>query len=137
MQTPAQIVPLSSTAAAATAAAAVPDEFARLASMIGQQISLPSDDVFVQYTQSRLLGGLDTTAIVISSRSDRSLVQKAFLALATTFFGLDHREKNLISQGFRRYGNALRSVHQALGDQSRYRSLDLLESISVMALFEV
>jgi hypothetical protein len=65
------------------------------------------------------------------------LVEKSFLALSTVFFGLDHHEKSVVNRGFRRYGNALGLVRQALGDQSRYQSFDLLESIIIMALFEV
>lgn len=131
MQTPAQIIPSSLSTITA------PEDITRFAPLISRQISLPSDDIFVQYTRSRLLRGIDVTDPVVSSTAERVLVEKSFLALATTFFGLDHHEKSVISRGFRRYGNALGFVHQALGDQSQYRSFDLLESIIIMALFEV
>jgi hypothetical protein len=116
---------------------AAPDRFTRFASLIGRQISSPPDDIFVQYTRSRLLRGVNATDPVVPPTVERVLVEKSFLALSTVFFGLDHHEKSVVNRGFRRYGNALGLVRQALGDQSRYQSFDLLESIIIMALFEV
>ncbi|CRG87048.1 hypothetical protein PISL3812_04062 [Talaromyces islandicus] len=106
-------------------------------SLFNTHIPLFSDDIFVEYTKARLLQGPQVVNIVLPSGIDRSLFNKAFLALATTFFGVEHKEKGILSQGLLQYGDALSDVHKALGDPSRRNSYDLLESIAVMTLFEV
>jgi hypothetical protein len=100
-------------------------------------IPLNLDDVFLEYTRSKLFQGPNRVSVVFPAHVDRSLVTQSFLALSTTFFGLEHKEKNLVSQGFQRYGFALENIHRALADPSRRASFDLLESIVVMSVFEV
>ncbi|KAK9369815.1 hypothetical protein V1509DRAFT_638497 [Lipomyces kononenkoae] len=104
--------------------------------LLALHIPLFSDDIFVEYTRARLLQSTDFHNIILPSTVDRTLVQRAFLALATTFFGVEHKEKQLVSQGFHRYGDALKHVRQALSGPACYVSFDLLESIVVMSLFE-
>ena len=100
-------------------------------------VSISSDDVFAEYTRSQILQHMESNAFVLPSTEDRSLVQKAFLALSTTFFGMEHKEKQLITRGFRHYGVALKHIRQALDDPCRVTSFDLIESILTMSLFEV
>lgn len=114
-----------------------PDGLATASSLFRTHIPLFSDDIFVQYITARLLQGPQIAEIALPPGMDRSLFNKAFLALATTFFGVEHKEKTVLTRGLLRYGDALKHVHQALGDPSRHQSYDLLESISVMTLFEV
>lgn len=106
-------------------------------SLFDTHIPLFSDDIFVEYTRARLLQGPQVPEIILPSRMDRSLFNKAFMALATTFFGVEHKEKSVLSQGLLQYGDALSNVHQALGDPLRYHSYDLIDSITTMTLFEV
>ncbi|EED14757.1 conserved hypothetical protein [Talaromyces stipitatus ATCC 10500] len=103
---------------------------------IEPRISLNYNDVFMEYTRSKLFRGLDSEDLVLPPNLDQGLVSKAFLALCTTFFGVEHKEQQLISRGFHQYGHALERVHGALGDPSRRASFDLLKSIAVMSLFE-
>lgn len=110
---------------------------ASASSLFNTHIPLFSDDIFVEYTRSRLLQGPQIIEISLPSGMDRSLFNKAFLALATTFFGVEHKDKGVLNQGLLQYGDALNNVHKALGDSSRHQSYDLLESITVMTLFEV
>jgi hypothetical protein len=95
------------------------------------------DDVFIQYTRSKIFGGLNVEESANPEEEDRTSMNTAFLALSTTFFGIEHKENRLVSRGFHQYGKSLEYVHEALGDPTRYRSLDLLESIATMSLFEV
>lgn len=99
------------------------------------------NDVFIQYTRSKLFGGLNSDQVAgpedEAEYDDRAEMNKAFLALSTTFFGIEHKENRLVNRGFHQYGQSLEYVHGALGDPSRYMSLDLLESIATMSLFEV
>lgn len=105
------------------------------------QMPLDFNDVFIQYTSSKLFGGLNLEEVAVpeheTQHEDRTQMNKAFLALSTTFFGIEHKENRLVSRGFHQYGQSLEYVHEALGDPSRYGSLDLLESIATMSLFEV
>lgn len=102
---------------------------------------LNSNYVFIQYTRSKQFSGLNSDEVAPPEHGpeheDRTQINKAFLALSTTFFGIEHKENRLVSRGFHQYGQSLEYVHGALEDPSRYRSLDLLESIVTMALFEV
>ncbi|KAH8697589.1 hypothetical protein BGW36DRAFT_295630 [Talaromyces proteolyticus] len=129
---------LDSNISATTRSALLPiKEFVRSDWTLGAHLPICTDDIFVEYTRSRLLQGQEVDdPVVLPSTVDRPLVQKSFLALSTTFFGLEHKEKELVSQGFRRYGVALEYLRQAVGDPSRYTSFDLIESIMVMSLFE-
>jgi hypothetical protein len=106
-------------------------------SIFDTHIPLLSDDIFVEYTKARLLQGPQVVDIILPSGMDRSLFNKAFMALATTFFGVEHKEKSVLSQGLLQYGDALSNVHHALGDPSRHQTYDLFESIAIMTLFEV
>lgn len=105
------------------------------------QMPLNLNDVFIQYTRSKLFAGLNSDEVATPEHEpeheDRTQMNKAFLALSTTFFGIEHKENRLVSRGFHQYGQSLEYVHAALCDPTRYRSLDLLESIVTMALFEV
>lgn len=116
-------------------------EFTFVTELLTHPMPLDFNDVFIQYTRSKLFGGLNSDEVAAApdpeaGHEDRALMNKAFLALSTTFFGIEHKENRLVSRGFYQYGQSLEYVHGALGDPSRYRSLDLLESIATMSLFE-
>ncbi|OKL55820.1 hypothetical protein UA08_08815 [Talaromyces atroroseus] len=111
-------------------------ELAETGWLTALHIPLNLDDVFLQYTRSKLFQGSNRVDVVLPAHVDRSLMTKAFLALCTTFFGLEHKEKGVIRQGFQRYGHALEHIHRALEDPVRCASFDLLESIAVMSVFE-
>jgi hypothetical protein len=113
-------------------------EFTFVTHLLTTPMPLNFNDVFIQYTRSKLFGGLNSEEVAAPPENeDRTQMNKAFLALSTTFFGIEHKENRLVSRGFHQYGQSLEYVHEALGDPTTYRSLDLLESIATMSLFEV
>jgi hypothetical protein len=101
------------------------------------KITIPSDDNFVNYTLANLLRSIDHMDQIAIPGVDRMLADQCFLALATSYFGNEHHEKSLIERGFRRYGRALKRLNEALCVESKSKTYDVLESVSVMALFEV
>lgn len=101
------------------------------------QMPFDFDEVFIEYTRDRLLRGPNVTAIDLPMDVDRTLMIKAFLALSTTYYGIEHKDRRIVNQGMQRYSHALEHVHRALSDASRNTSFDVLESIGVMSLFEV
>lgn len=114
-----------------------PSSLPKTRSLTSVHLPLNLDGVFVEFTRSRLLQGWNAANIVLPAHVDRRLVLKTFLALSTTFFGMEHNEKSVIYQGLQRYGHALEDIHRALEDPSRCVSFDLLESLTVLLLFEV
>lgn len=98
-------------------------------------IKLPinPDEVFVTYTNDRLLKGSGTPS---REREDRVLASQCFLALATSYFAHDHHQTQLVEKGYSRYGAALSKLHAALSDEQRRASYDILEAVMLMCLFE-
>lgn len=101
----------------------------------GATICTPVDEIYVTYTLTHLLRGVDEEDP--SQGVQRTLSDQCFMALATTYFGTQHQEKSVFEHGLQRYGKALKDVNMALGDPGRVIGYDLLESVVVMALFEV
>ncbi|UKZ57912.1 hypothetical protein TrVGV298_011773 [Trichoderma virens] len=92
------------------------------------------DQIFVTYTISQLLkGGGDANSIPGSSGG---LAKQCLVALSTTYFGIAHMEQEILRSGMSKYGRSLRKLNQMLGDQNASRTLDVLEAIMIMALFE-
>lgn len=102
---------------------------------LGAIICTPVDEVYIAYTLTHLLRGVDEDVPVQGVQ--RNLYNKCFTALATTYFGTQHREKSIFEHGLQRYGRALRDVNTTLGDRAKAMSFDTLESVVVMAVFEV
>lgn len=102
---------------------------------LGATICTPVDDIYVAYTMTHLLRGADEAARLRGV--ERPLSDKCFIALATTYFGTQHHEKIISEYGLQRYGRALKDVNRALGDERRVVGYDLMESVVIMALFEV
>ncbi|QYT05891.1 Zn(2)-C6 fungal-type domain-containing protein [Trichoderma simmonsii] len=95
---------------------------------------MPHEDIFVTYTVSQLLeDGADVSSMPGSSGG---LAKQCLVALSTTYFGIAHMEKEILRRGMSKYGKSLRTLNQRLGDQSASRTLDVLQSIMIMALFE-
>lgn len=101
----------------------------------GATICTLVDEIYVSYTLTHLLRGVDEETP--SQGVQRTLSNQCFMALATTYFGTQHQEKSIFEHGLQRYGKALKNVNMALGDPGRVIGYDLLESVVVMALFEV
>ncbi|KAL7913607.1 hypothetical protein GGI35DRAFT_217089 [Trichoderma velutinum] len=92
------------------------------------------EDIFITYTISQLLkDGADASPMPGSSGG---LAKQCLVALSTTYFGIAHMEQEILRRGMSKYGKSLRILNQRLGDQSASRTLDVLESIMIMALFE-
>ncbi|KAL7931209.1 hypothetical protein V8C35DRAFT_119574 [Trichoderma chlorosporum] len=91
------------------------------------------DEIFITYTMSQLLKGGDATTIPGSSGG---LAEQCLVALSTTYFGIAHKERDILRHGMSKYGSSLWTLNQMLGDQSASCTLDVLEAIMIMALFE-
>lgn len=90
----------------------------------------------MNYTLAHLFKGneqVDPTALYV----ERALSDQCFPALATSYFGSEHREKAVLEQGLQRYGSALKDLNTALGDLERCKTYDVLEAVTLMSLFEV
>ncbi|KAF2033009.1 hypothetical protein EK21DRAFT_98575 [Setomelanomma holmii] len=101
---------------------------------VATTLSIPHDAVYISYTHTHLLDGNE--AIVLRPSIDRSITSECFLALSTTYFGIKHRQKWIVTCGLSRYGGAIRSVHEALAKDDASRSFDVLEAVMIMAVIE-
>jgi hypothetical protein len=99
-------------------------------------VCMPVDDIYVSYTLTHLLRGQENMEPILKGL-DRTLSDKCFLALATTYYGATHHEKVVSESGLQRYSGALKELNQALRVGKRVGSYDLLESVIIMTLFEV
>ena len=102
---------------------------------IPKPLTVPHDDMYQAFTRSHLLTGVE--AISVDPGIDRVITGKCFLALSTTYFGIKHHEKAVVTQGLSRYSTALQTVHEALIDEAASRSFDLLEAVMIMQVIEV
>lgn len=98
--------------------------------------AVPYDEIFLGYYRSRVLQGPDAEEIV-THETDRNLSNASELALATTFFGAEHRDGHLFQHGLRRYSRVLEQLNAALSDPIQSLSYDLLEAVVTLSLFEV
>jgi hypothetical protein len=101
------------------------------------KITISSDDIFVNYTLAHLLKGSDQVNQIVVPGIDTTLSDQCFLALSTSYFGSKHGEHALVERGLQRYGSALKKLHEALADATKCITYDVVESVIVMALFEV
>ncbi|USP74654.1 hypothetical protein yc1106_01928 [Curvularia clavata] len=101
---------------------------------IMKPLTVPHDDLYQAFTHSQLITGVET--FTIDPGIDRSITAECFLALSTTYFGMKHHEKTVITQGLSRYSAALQTVHKALADENASRSFDVLEAVMIIAVVE-
>lgn len=94
------------------------------------------NDIFITFTLSQLLRPIGGDAAAAPGTSG-GLAEECFIALSTTYFGIAHMERDILRQGMYRYGRSLNTLNQMLGDQGASRTLDVLEAIMIMAVFEV
>jgi len=87
------------------------------------------------YTNSRLFHGV--WSAVVPDEEGQPLTNTCLVALSTTFFGLEHRDNLTIKDGLSVYTTALRTLNQSLSDPFQSRTLDTLQSVIVMTLFEL
>lgn len=102
----------------------------------GSRILPPEDTIFLSYTHANLMDGREHYASLALEPNKGQLALKCYLALSTTYFGVEHRQPVLVRRGLNQYGKALTELNLALGNSSRCLSYDLLESVVVMAIFE-
>ena len=99
-------------------------------------LSVLQDDIFISYTLTRLLGSPDQEAVNVTG-AGRSLTEVCFLALSTTYFGVEHGERSVVQRGLQQYSHALKLLNQALGNASRHSASDVLDAVTVVTLYEV
>lgn len=98
-------------------------------------LKINPDELFTTYTSARLTRGFAAahpSAVLI----DRRLADECFLALSTSYFAHDHKEKHLVERGLKRYGAALSKLHATIAKPECLGSYDILEAVLLMALFE-
>ncbi|KAH8646880.1 hypothetical protein BX600DRAFT_390305 [Xylariales sp. PMI_506] len=100
----------------------------------GHRLSIPYEELFLMYTRLNLLHGEEE--LTHHPGLPHGLTRRTFLALSTTYFGIEHQENRLVQSGLTKYGQALGAVSQALADPSTHKTYDLLLSIFIMSLFE-
>ncbi|KAK0369429.1 hypothetical protein CLIM01_13210 [Colletotrichum limetticola] len=115
----------------------VPRKNEIIPTQIGKQyLTLGSmDDVYASYAMNHLLH--ESEEVVVNPDINRTLTNKCFVALSTTIFGIDKKEPHVLQHGLYRYGTALKALNRALSDPRESRSFDVLEAITVMAVFEM
>jgi hypothetical protein len=98
---------------------------------------------FISYLVARIDGPMETicrSQLAPSSHGD-SLQQmarkQAFVALATTFFGLAHAQPSLVHYGRQLYLQALNMVNTALGNCGSTEVSEALSSVVALCLHEV
>ncbi|KAF2665108.1 hypothetical protein BT63DRAFT_85356 [Microthyrium microscopicum] len=101
------------------------------------KVAMPTDDLFVSYTLAHLLRGSYQLDDIYVPEVDRVLSDTCFLALATSYFGNDHREQAVVQRGVRRYSSALKGLNEALHDDSKSRTYDVLKAVLLMATYEM
>ena len=110
---------------------------AQTESLLGITLGIPREEILVRYANTHLVFPNDLDKIVLEPAMSTGLTRQTFLALATTFFGTEQKDGTLVQQGLRQYSYAISRLNQALGDPKQYPTLDLLQSIVIMAMFEV
>ena len=105
-------------------------------SVLRLHVSVPPNELFLNFARARLFQGPDAEEI-ISPEMDNSLTEASFLALATIYFGAEHKNISLTERGLHRYSHAIEQINRALSDPVRRLSLDLLGAIVTMSLLEV
>jgi hypothetical protein len=75
-----------------------------------------------------------------SSQADsmqRLATRQAFLALATTFFGVGHSQIPLVNDGSRLYGQALQMLNKTISDISPNGVTEAITSVIALCFYEV
>ncbi|KAK0753792.1 hypothetical protein B0T18DRAFT_337614 [Schizothecium vesticola] len=104
-------------------------------------------DVYICYTQSHLLrGGLIVSAITDTKAADlvplgtavasRQVSHQAIMSLATTLFGVQHRQADITRQGYAMHGVALRQLNQMLSDGTRHARDEVIMAVAALAISE-
>jgi hypothetical protein len=105
-----------------------------------------ADDIYITYTRTHLLQGeasahhaldLSDKPAHISKIFQEGLPVRSFLAAATTYFGRQTQQVDIMQKGLQRYGRALSDLNKALADEDMSRSLEVLDSVITMAFYEV
>ncbi|KAH8690857.1 hypothetical protein BGW36DRAFT_305965, partial [Talaromyces proteolyticus] len=104
-------------------------------SLLGAELSVSQDDMFVNYTRANLLHNIESNSIWVPE-IDRKLGDASLLALATIFFGTEHRDSALIQRGLQKYSFTIEELNAALRDSTHCYSSDLFDAILTMALLE-
>lgn len=105
-------------------------------SLLGADVCISHDDLFVNYTRANLLHNIESDTLG-ALETDCKLSDTSLLALATIFFGTEHRDSAVIQRGLQRYNSTIEEINTALGDSSYLYSPDLFNAILTMCLLEV
>ena len=102
------------------------------------------EDVYVRYTHSRILnGGPEISGTGLADILGRfggeeyAVAKKCVMSLATTYYGHQHRNTEIIRSGSQLYGQALKELNAALRDPIRSKSSEVTTSIILLGLYEV
>jgi hypothetical protein len=102
-------------------------------------LTIPQNELFLNYTRTNLLQ--DLVADDVEARSipgiDHRLGDASFLALATIFFGTEHRDTAVVRCGLREYSAVIQEINSALADGVKCQSSDVFDAIVTMVSLEV
>ena len=102
--------------------------------------------MYITYTRKYLLSGANGPPQMqnpyaipgLSSTSENPpLTEKCLRSLSLCFFGNEHGLWDLTTQGMQLYGVALKELNEALSDPERVQSIEVLESVMLLSLYEV
>lgn len=93
---------------------------------------------YQHYTYKHLFGsGFDGSSMPAEYALYGDLSKRSYIALSTYFFGNEHGDRAIIAHGLKLYGNAIKDLNGALGDQNRRRSFDVFGAVELLSTFEV
>lgn len=104
-------------------------------SLLGADVYISQDDLFLNYTRVNLLHNIESEIAALGTGC--RLSDASSLALATIFFGTEHRNSAVIQRGLQRYNSAIEEINTALRDSGYLHSPDLFNAILTMSFLEV
>jgi hypothetical protein len=108
-------------------------------SLLGPMPTIPQNELFLNYTRTNLFQDLvadDAKAHSIPG-IDHRLGDASFLALATIFFGTEHRDTAVVRRGLQEYSCLIQEINATLADGVKCQSSDVFDAIVTMVALEV
>lgn len=99
------------------------------------RLPFPREQIFIMYTSERILRG--GGEIHRAPRADRALTWRCYVALSTTYFGIEHQQQSIVREGLGQYVRVLGDLNRSLGSRKACQSFDILEAVLTLSIFEV
>ena len=103
------------------------------------------EELYISYTYAHLFRESDREPSTLNPYSipgiatfrRQALSEKCLLALSLSFFGIEHGQWDISKRGMQLYGVALKELNEALGDPLKVQSIEVLESVTLLSMYEV